>query len=238
MLPGPDASRSVAVAALTSGSVVRLDANATDTVNTSLSAAAAPTVAPVVPKLVCPVVPVTVPQVAVPLAAQVTFAVSVTPAGNASVTVRLVATDGPPLVTVTVYVVAPPGVYVALPSSLTTTSATLALRESVSVPVAVLPGPLDARSVAVAELTIVAATMPGAKATGTVKTSLLTPPAPMVAPVVPRLVWPVVPVTVPQVDAPLGTQTAFALSVTPAGSASVSVTFVALDGPPFVTVIV
>jgi hypothetical protein len=47
----------------------------------------------------------------------------------------------------------------------------------------------------------------------------------------------VVPVTVPQVDAPVATQVAFAVSVTPAGSTSVSVTFVALDGPALVTVI-
>ena len=215
-----------------------LDANATGTVNTSLSAAAAPSVAPVVPKLVCPVVPVTAPQVAVPLATQVAFAVSVTPAGSGSVIVMLVATDGPPLVTVTVYVALPPGVYVALPSVLTTLSDTVALRESVSVPVAVLPGPEDARSVAVAELMIGSATMLAANATGTVKTSLLAAPAPIDALVVPKLVCPVVPVTVPQLAVPLATQVAFALSVTPAGNASVTVTFVALDGPPLVTVIV
>ena len=78
--------------------------------NTSLSAAAAPSVALVVPKLVWPVVPVTVPHVATPLATQEAFAVNVTPAGSESVSVRFVATEGPPLVTVTVYVAVPPGV--------------------------------------------------------------------------------------------------------------------------------
>ena len=55
-------------------------------------------------------VPVTVPQVAVPAATQVAFAFSVTPAGNGSVTVTLVAFDGPAFVTTTVYVAVPPGV--------------------------------------------------------------------------------------------------------------------------------
>jgi hypothetical protein len=88
--------------------------------------APAPTVAPVVPKLVCPVVPVTVPQVAVPTAKHVAFAFRVTPAGNGSDTVTLVAFDGPVFVTTTVYVAIPPGVYVRLPSVLVTASAATA----------------------------------------------------------------------------------------------------------------
>ncbi len=139
VLPAPDAFWSVAVAVLTSGSVVIADANPTGTVNTRLSPPPAPMLAPVVPKLVCPVVPVTVPQFAVPLAAHVAFAVSVNPAGSASVTVTLLAFDGPPLVTVTVYVAVPPGVYVALPSVLTTPSDTCAASVSVSV-AELLPG--------------------------------------------------------------------------------------------------
>ena len=75
------------------------------------------------PKLVCPVVPVTVPQFDVPVATQVALALSVTPAGNGSDTVTLPAFDGPPLVTTTVYVALPPGVYVGLPSVLVTASA-------------------------------------------------------------------------------------------------------------------
>ncbi len=102
VLPGPDAARSVAFAVLTSGSVVMPEANCTGTVNTSLSAAVDPTLAPVVPKFVWPVVPVTLPHAAAPLATQVTFAESVTPAGSASVTVTLLAAEGPPFVTVTV----------------------------------------------------------------------------------------------------------------------------------------
>ena len=133
----------------------------------------------------------------------------------------------------------PPGEYVALPSVLTTLSATVALRESVSVPLAELPGPMDARLVAVAVLMIGSATMPAAKATGTVNTSLLaTPPGAMLAPVVPKAVWPIVPVTVPQLAVPVGTHVALAERVVPAGSASVRVTLVALDGPPLVTVTV
>ena len=42
-------------------------------------------------------------------------------------------------------------------------------------------------------------------------------PALMRAPVVPKLVWPVVPVTVPQLDVPFATQVALADSVMPAG---------------------
>ena len=132
----------------------------------------------------------------------------------------------------------PPGVYVVAPSSLLTASVTAASRVSLSEPVALLPGPDAATSVTVAALTSGSVVRLDANATGTVKTSLSAAPAPSVAPVVPKLVWPVVPVTAPQPAAPLATQVAFADSVTPAGSASVRVTFAAPDGPPFVTVIV
>ena len=60
-------------------------------------------------------------------------------------------------------------------------------------------------------------------------------PAAIVAPVVPKLVCPVVPVTTPHVAAPLDTHVAFALSVTPAGKGSETVTLLALDGPALVT---
>ena len=52
---------------------------------------------------------------------------------------------------------------------------------------------------------------------------------------VPKLVWPVVPVTVPQFDVPLATHVALALRVTPAGSGSDTVMLFAFDGPVFVT---
>jgi hypothetical protein len=77
--------------------------------------------------------------------------------------------------------------------------------------------------------------MPAAKLTGTVNVSWLPAPAAMVAPVVPKLVAPVRPVTVPQVAAPAATQVAFADSVTPVGSASVTVRLPASLGPEFVT---
>ena len=103
--------------------------------NVSELPAPAPTVAPVVPKLVWPVVPVTVPQFATPLATQVAFALSVTPAGSGSDTVALIAFEGPALVTTTVYVAVPPGVYVALPSVLLTASAETGVSVSVSLAV-------------------------------------------------------------------------------------------------------
>jgi hypothetical protein len=55
-----------------------------------------------------------------------------------------------------------------------------------------------------------------------------------VAPVVPKLLWPVVPVTVPQVATPLAT-VALAFRVTPAGNGSVTVTLLVFDGPALVT---
>jgi hypothetical protein len=222
---------SVAVAVLMSGVVVMPAAKATGTVNTIALAAPASMRAVVAPKLVCPVVPVTVPQFATPAATHVALADSVTPAGNGSETVTLFAFDGPALVTVTVYVAAPPGVYVGLPSVLVTASAATAERASLSEPDA--GG--EAGSVAVAVLINGFVTMPGANDTGTVNVSELPAPAPTVAPVVPKLVWPVVPVTVPQFDAPAATQMALPVKVTPAGRGSATVTLFALDGPAFVT---
>ena len=70
------------------------------------------------------------------------------------------------------------------------------------------------------------------------KTILLAAPAAIVAPVVPKLVWPVVPVTAPQVAAPVGAHVALPPSVTPAGSGSATVTLLAFDGPALVTVTV
>ena len=149
---------------LTSGFVAHAAANDTGTVNVSVLPAPAAIVAPVVPKLVCPVVPVTVPQFAVPLATQVAFALSVTPAGNGSESVTLFAFDGPALVTTTVYVAVPPGVYVALPSVLVTASAATAARASLSEPVA----GADAGSVAVAVFTSGFVRRPAANETGAV----------------------------------------------------------------------
>ncbi len=86
----------------TSGSVVIPGSNATGTVKTSELPGSAPTLAPVVPKLVSPMPPVTVPQLALPFPTQDTAAVSVTPAGSASVTVTSAASLAPVSVTVTV----------------------------------------------------------------------------------------------------------------------------------------
>ena len=101
-LTGVGAEGSLAVTVLTRGSVVRPDENVTGTVNVSRLPEPAARVAPVVPKLVAPVVPVTTPHVAVPVATQVAFEDSATPAARLSVTVRLAALLGPPLLTTTV----------------------------------------------------------------------------------------------------------------------------------------
>lgn len=75
-----------------------------------------------------------------------------------------------------------------------------------------------------------------AKATGAVNTSELPAPAPMPAPVAPNAAWPLVPVTVPQVAMPFATHATLPVSVTPAGSGSLTVTFSASDVPVLVTV--
>ena len=129
----------------------------------------------------------------------------------------------------------PPGVYIALPSVLVTASVTFAESVSLSEPLAVMP---LATSVAVAVLISGFVVIPAAKATGTVNTIALAAPALTRAAVAPKFVWPVVPVTVPQLDVPPGAHVAFAASVTPAGSASVTVTFSASLRPVFVTVTV
>ena len=174
-LAGGDAG-SVAVAVLTSGFVDMPEANATGTVNTILLAPPAPMVAPVVPNVDCPVVPVTAPQVAAPVGTHVAFALRVTPPGNGSETVTLLALEGPALVTVTVYVAIPPGVYVRLPSVLATASAATAASVAVG-------GDRDGRrgSVAVAVFTSGLVIMPAENDTGAVKVSVLPAPAAMVA---------------------------------------------------------
>src|SRR5450755_3233874 len=96
----------------------------------------------------------------------------------------------------------------------------------------------DAGSVAVAMLTSGLVVMPTAKRTGSVNTRRLPAPAAIVAPVTVNVVPPEIPVTVPHVAVPDGTQVAVADSVTPAGRLSVTVTLLAFDGPLLVTVIV
>src|SRR5436190_20705962 len=93
-------------------------------------------------------------------------------------------------------------------------------------------------SVAVAVLMSGIVVIPAANATGTVNTIALAAPALTRAVVVPKLVCPVVPVTVPQLDDPPARQVALALSVNPAGSGSLTVTLTASDTPVFVTVTV
>ena len=95
-------ARSVAVAVLVSVLAVIAESNPTGTVKTSELPSAALIDAPVVPKLVSPIAPVTLPQLAPPLATQLTPAVSFRPAGSASLTVTLVASLAPVLVTVMV----------------------------------------------------------------------------------------------------------------------------------------
>ncbi len=152
------------------------------------------------------------------------------PAGSGSLTVTLSASVIPVFEIVTVYVAVPPGVYVALPSVLTTASVTLADSVSLSEPLAVAP---VATSVALAVLTSGLANMPDANATGIVKTIVFAPPASTRALVVPKLVCPVVPVTVPQLDVPFAAHVAFAASVRPGGNASLTVTSSASEMPVF-----
>ena len=132
----------------------------------------------------------------------------------------------------------PPGVYVVAPSVLVTASVTAAPRVSLSEPLALLPGPVATRSVAVAVFTNGSAVKPEAKATGTVNTSLSATPVGMLALVVPKLVCAAVPVTAPHAAAPLATHVASAVRETPAGNVSVTVTLLATDGPALVTVTV
>ena len=80
--------------------------------------------------------------------------------------------------------------------------------------------------------------MPAAKATGTVKTSELPLPAPIRAPVVLKLVCPIAPTTVPQAALPLATHETLAVSVSPAGSTSLTLTSSASLAPVSVAVIV
>ena len=122
----------------------------------------------------------------------------------------------------------PPGVYVAAPSVLVSASETFEASASLSVPKAAKP---VGASVAATMLTSGFAVKPAANATGTVKTSVLPGPASTRAPVAPKLVCPTVPVTVPQLDVPLATHVAFAVSVTPGGKGSLTVTSNASDGP-------
>ena len=104
---------------------------------------------------------------------------------------------------------------------------------SLSAPLAVAP---VGTSVATAVLTSGFVDIPGANATGTVKTIVFAPPASTRALVAPKLVCPVVPVTVPQLDVPFAMHVALAVSVTPGGSASVTVTSSASVVPVLATV--
>ena len=90
------------VAVLTSGLEFIQTAKRTGNVNTRLLPAPAVSVAPMAVKLVPPVVPASVPQAAVPVAAHNAVPVKVTPDGRLSVTLKLLALDGPLLVTVIV----------------------------------------------------------------------------------------------------------------------------------------
>src|SRR5262245_57277992 len=95
-------------------------------------------------------------------------------------------------------------------------------------------GPSDT----VAVLTSGSVVRPGANATGATNVSVWPPPPPTRAPVVPNVVPPARPVTVPQAALPAGAHVGAAVSVTPAGSASASVTPVASDSPVLATTIV
>ena len=137
----------------------------------------------------------------------------------------------PVFVTTMVYAPLPAGTYVEVPSVFVTPSATLADRVSLSDALTAGCTP----SVAVAVLTRGFVVMPAEYATGAVKVMELPPPAPIEAPVVPKLVCPALPVTVPQSAVPAGTHSGVAVSVTSAGSGSVTVTESAAEMPVLVT---
>ena len=143
--------------------------------------------------------PVTAPQVDVPAATHVAFAESVTPAGSASVTVTLIASDTPVLVTVTVYVRRAARRVRRAAVGLDHRQRDVARSASLSEPLAVLPLVV---STAVAVLISGFVVRPAANATGTVNTRVFAPPASTRAFSAPKLVCPVVPLTVPQVDVP------------------------------------
>ena len=190
--------------------------------------APAPTRAPAAVKLGTPEI---TPQLALPVTLQVTAPSSTTPAGNVSLTDTLTASEMPVFVTTMVYAPLPPGTYVEVPSVFVTASETLA--DSVSLSDALTGGCTP--SLAVAVLTRGFVVMPAEYATGAVKVRELPPPALIEAPVAPKLVCPALPVTVPQLAVPAGTHSGVAVSVTPAGSGSLTVTESAADGPPLVT---
>src|SRR5258706_3276211 len=156
-------------------------------------------------------------------------------AGSVSVTLAPIASLVPVFDTTMVYVVVVPGTTVVTPSVLVIARSTSALSVSLSLAVA---GDALAGSVTVTVFVRVLLVRLDANATGTVKVSELPAPAAIDAPVVPKLVCPVVPVTAPQAAAPAATQLALALSVTPDGKRSDTVVLVASDGPALVTVIV
>jgi hypothetical protein len=156
-------------------------------------------------------------------------------AEKVSVTVAPIASLGPVFDTTIVYVVVVPGTAVVTPSVLVMARSTSALSVSLSLAMA---GDALAGSVTVTVLVSVLLVRLDANATGAVNVSELPAPAPIDAPVAPKLVCPVVPVTVPQAAVPAATQLALALSVTPDGRGSDMVVLVASDGPALVTAIV
>ena len=234
-LPLAPLATSVAVTVLISGLATIAAANVTGTVNVSALPPPCAIVAPLAPTLASPVAPTSVPHDAMPVATQVASAASVAPVGSASATETFKASDAPVFATVIVYVALPPGVYVALPSLFVTASVTAAARMSLSDAAPLAP---DATSTADAVFTSGSAARPGANATGALNVSALPPPAPIDAPVVPNAACPEVPLTVPQLALPDGVHVTVALNVTPAGSASVTLTASASDVPPLETVTV
>ena len=128
-----------------------------------------------------------------------------------------------------------PGVYVVFPSDFVTNSETLSRSVSLSDPLAAFP---LVASVAVAVLTSGFVVMPAANATGTLNTSEFPAPASTRAASAPKLVCPVIPLTVPQAEVPVALQITLPDSFAPAGSESATVTFKASERPAFATVTV
>ena len=179
-------------------------------------------------------VPLAVNPLAPPAPTAVYVALVIAP-GSASAICAPTALLGPAFVTTIVYVVAVPATTLATLSVLVIVRSAAATSASLSLTLA--PSAL-AGSVTVTVLTMGLAVIAGSNATGTVNVKKLAAPAEICAPVVPKLVWPAMPVTVPHTATPAGTQVAVPLSVTPAGNGSFTVSASASDGPALVTLIV
>ncbi len=185
----------------------------------------------VAPAAIVTCVGVTVTPVHVPVLPDVV----VTPAGMMSVNAAdKVSGVALPLPSVIVSVAVPPATIVAGAMDLASVAV---LVERVSLSDA-LPDAPEGRSTTVTVFTSGSVARFAANDTGTRNVSEFAFPAASCAPVAPKLVWPAVPETVPQLALPVAVHVTLPLSATPAGSASLIVMSAASETPALRTVIV